>query len=155
MLIFPLILFIFCFHDLKKCRYKTKFFLMLSSSITRSLYSFNFWSLYFYFIAWMCRTPTEWGERDPDKEKESKLTIQYAAASEKKKKLNGHTFLKYVFVYFWLCWVFGALHGLALVVESRGSATLRCVGLSLWRLLLWQATGCRCRGSSFCGTEIR
>ena len=129
---------------------------MLSSSITWSLYSFNFSSLYFYFIAWMCCTPTEWGERDPDKEKESKLTIQYAAASKKKKKkLNGHIFLKYVFVHFWLCWVFVALHGLSQVVESRGSATLPCMGLSLWWLLLLQTTGSRCTGSSCCGTEIR
>ena len=42
----------------------------------------------------MCRTPTEWGERDPDKEKESKLTIQYAAASEKKKKVKWSHFFK-------------------------------------------------------------
>lgn len=39
----------------------------------------------------MCPIPTEWGERDPDKE-ESKLTIQHAAASKKIffEKLNDH-----------------------------------------------------------------
>ena len=26
----------------------------------------------------------------------------------------------YLFVYFWLCWVFVALHGLSLVTASRG-----------------------------------
>ena len=41
----------------------------------------------------MCSIPTEWGERDPDKEEESKFPVQHAAASKKfLKKLNDHIF---------------------------------------------------------------
>ena len=35
-------------------------------------------------------------------------------------------FLIYLFIYFWLCWIFVAVHGLSLVAAS--SATLRCSG---------------------------
>ena len=48
------------------------------------------------------------------------------------------SFLKNKFVYFWLCWVFIAAHGLSVVVASKGYSSLRCVGFSLqWLLLLW------------------
>ena len=47
------------------------------------------------------------------------------------------------FIYFWLHWVFIAVHGLSLVVVSRGYSSLLCVGFSLqWLLLLW-STGYR------------
>ena len=39
------------------------------------------------------------------------------------------------FIYFWLYWVFVA-RGLSLVVASRGYSLLRCVGFSLWWLLV-------------------
>ena len=50
-------------------------------------------------------------------------------------------------IYFWLCWVFVAVHGLSLVVASRDYSSLQCVGSSLrWLLLLW-STGSRRAGS--------
>ena len=33
-----------------------------------------------------------------------------------------------LFVYFWLCWVFVAVHGLSLVVESGGCSSLGYAG---------------------------
>ena len=64
------------------------------------------------------------------------------------------TFLKnlfYLFIYFWLHWVFVAVHGLSLAVASGGCSLLRCAGFSLWWLLLLQNTGSRCTGFSSCG----
>ena len=49
----------------------------------------------------------------------------------------------YLFIYFWLCWVFVAVHGLSLVATSGGYSSLRCAGFSLWWLLLMQSTGSR------------
>lgn len=37
-----------------------------------------------------------------------------------------------LFIYFWLHWVFIAVHGLSLVAASRGSSLLRCTGFSFW-----------------------
>ena len=34
-------------------------------------------------------------------------------------------------IYFWLCWVFVAAHGLSLVAASGGYSSLRCAGFSL------------------------
>ena len=52
-------------------------------------------------------------------------------------------FLKnFLFIYFWLCWVFVAVHGLSLVVVSGvsgGCSSLPCVGCSLWWLLWLQS----------------
>ena len=45
-----------------------------------------------------------------------------------------------LFIYFWLCWVFVATHGLSLVGASRGCSSLWCVGFSWWLLLL-RSTG--------------
>ena len=45
-------------------------------------------------------------------------------------------FLINLFIYFWLRWVFVAVHGLSLVVASGGHSSLRWVGFSLWWLLL-------------------
>ena len=56
------------------------------------------------------------------------------------------------FIYFWLCWVFVAVHGLSLVAESRGYSSLRCTGFSLWWLLLLRSMGSRPVGFSSCGT---
>ena len=52
-----------------------------------------------------------------------------------------------------LRWVFVATCGLPLVVVSRGYSLLRCVGFSLWWLLLLQSTGSRHAGFSSCSTQ--
>ena len=52
----------------------------------------------------------------------------------------------YLFIfkfYFWLCWVFIAVHRLSLVAASGGCSSLPCVGFSLWWLLLLWSTGSR------------
>ena len=54
--------------------------------------------------------------------------------------LNGIYFFIYLFIYFWLRWVFVAVHGLSLVV-ARGS-TLRC-----------GARASHCSGFSCCGAR--
>ena len=48
-----------------------------------------------------------------------------------------------LFIYFWLRWVFVAVHGLSLVVASRGYSSLQCAGFSLRWLLLLQRKGSR------------
>ena len=50
------------------------------------------------------------------------------------------------FFFFWLRWVFIAVHGLSLVVVSGGYSLLRCAGFSLQWLLLLQSMGSRVRG---------
>ena len=52
-------------------------------------------------------------------------------------------FLIYLFIYFWLCWVFVSVRGLALVGASGGHSSSRCAGLSLSRSLLLRSTGSR------------
>ena len=58
----------------------------------------------------------------------------------------------YVCMYVWLRWVFIAARGLSLVVTSGGYSSLRCVGFSMWWLLLLRSTGSRHAGFSSCGT---
>ena len=60
-----------------------------------------------------------------------------------------------LFVYFWLHWVFIAVHGLSLVVASGGYSLLRCAGFSLWWLLLLKSTGSRRVGFSSCGSRAQ
>ena len=60
-------------------------------------------------------------------------------------------FLK-LFIYFWLHWVFVAVHGLSLVAASGGYSSLWCAGLLRWLLLLL-STGSRCMGFSSCGSR--
>ena len=43
----------------------------------------------------------------------------------------------YVFIYFWLCCVFVAAHGLSLVAASGNCSLLWGKDLLLWLLLLW------------------
>ena len=65
------------------------------------------------------------------------------------------TFFKkfiYLFIYFWLSWVFVAVHGLSLVAASWGYSWLRCMGFSLQWLLLLRGMGSRCGGFSSCGS---
>ena len=45
-------------------------------------------------------------------------------------------FFVVVVVFLWLHWVFVAVCGLSLVAVSRGYSWLRCVGFSLWWLLV-------------------
>ena len=66
----------------------------------------------------------------------------------------------YLFIYFWLHWVFIAVHRLPLVTASRGYTLLQCVGFSLRWLLLPRSKGSRCVGSvvvarrlSSCGAQ--
>ena len=56
-------------------------------------------------------------------------------------------FLKKLFIYFWLCWVFVSVRGLSPVAEGGGHSSLRCAGLSLSRPLLLWSTGSRRAGS--------
>lgn len=42
----------------------------------------------------------------------------------------------FVSLYFWLHWVFGAVHGLPLLAVSVGYSSLRCASFFLWWLLL-------------------
>ena len=60
-------------------------------------------------------------------------------------------FIYLFIIYFWLRWVFVAACGLSLFVASGGYSSLRCVGFSLWWLLLLQSTGSRSTGFSSCG----
>ena len=60
-----------------------------------------------------------------------------------------------LFAYFWLCWVFVAVHGLSLVAVSRGYSSLLCAGFSLRWLLLLLSTGSRHVGFSSCGTRAQ
>ena len=57
------------------------------------------------------------------------------------------------FLYFCLHWVFVAACALSLAAASRGYSSLRCVGFSLWWLLLLQSTGSRHMGFSSCGSR--
>ena len=58
----------------------------------------------------------------------------------------------YLFIYFWLRWVFIAVHGLSLVVAAGATLFLRCAGFSLRWLLLLQSMGSRHIGFSTFGT---
>ena len=57
-------------------------------------------------------------------------------------------FLKILFIYLWLCWVFVSVQGLSLVAASGGHSSSRCAGLSLPRSLLLRSTGSRRAGSA-------
>ena len=58
----------------------------------------------------------------------------------------------YLYIYFWLCWVFVAAHGLSIGAASWGYSSLWCAGFSLqWLLLSW-STGSGHTGFSGCGT---
>ena len=51
-----------------------------------------------------------------------------------------------LFIYLRLRWVFVAVRGLSLAVEGGGYSSLRCIGVSLWWLLLLQSMGSRAHG---------
>ena len=60
------------------------------------------------------------------------------------------TFVLFLF-FFWLRWIFVAVHGLSLVPASGGYSSLWCVGFSLQWLLLLQSMGSRHASFSSCG----
>ena len=63
-------------------------------------------------------------------------------------------FLKFIYcIYFWLHWVFVAVHGLSLVAVSGGYSSLWCTGFSLRWLLLLQSMGSRRPGFRGCGSQ--
>ena len=64
--------------------------------------------------------------------------------------LKINLFILFIF-YFWLCCIFVAACGLSLVAVSGGYSSSRCVGFSLWWLLLLQSTGSRHAGFNSCG----
>ena len=57
-------------------------------------------------------------------------------------------------IYFCLHWVIVAVHGLSLVVASRGYSSL-CMGFSLRWLLLLQRTSSRCTGFRSCSMQAQ
>ena len=61
----------------------------------------------------------------------------------------------YLFILFWLHWVFVDACRLSLAGASGGCSSLRCVGFSLWCLLLLQSTGSRYVGFSSCCTQAQ
>ena len=62
-------------------------------------------------------------------------------------------FYKFIYLsfYFWLHWVFIAVHWLSLVAASGGYSSLQCVGFSLQWLLLLRSMGSGHKGFSSCG----
>ena len=54
--------------------------------------------------------------------------------------------------YFWLRWVFVAVHRLSLAVASGGYSSLQCTGFSLRWLLLLRSMGSRHAGFGSCGS---
>ena len=52
----------------------------------------------------------------------------------------------FFFFNFWLCWVFGAAHGLSLVVASRGSSLIVVHGLLIAVASLVAEQGSRAHG---------
>ena len=63
-------------------------------------------------------------------------------------------YLIYLFIYFWLRWVFVAMHRLSLVATSGAYSSLQCAGFSL-RWLLLRSTDSRHAGFSSCGTQAQ
>ena len=60
-----------------------------------------------------------------------------------------------IYLFIWLRWVFLAARGLSLVVASRGYSSLRCMGFSLWWLLLLWSMGSRRVDFCSCGTRAQ
>ena len=56
-----------------------------------------------------------------------------------------------LFIYFWLRWVFVAVHRFSLVAVSGGYSSLRYAGFSWRRLLFLRSMDSRCAGFSSCG----
>ena len=63
-------------------------------------------------------------------------------------RCGSNFFLKFIYFYLWLCWVFISVRGLSLVAASGGHSSSQCVGLSLSRPLSVRSTGSRRAGSA-------
>ena len=66
-----------------------------------------------------------------------------------------YLFIKFIYLFIWLHWVFVAMRGLSLVAASGGYSLLQCAGFSLRWLLLLQSTGSRHAGFRSCGTRAQ
>ena len=55
-------------------------------------------------------------------------------------------------IYFCLPWVFVAVHGLSLVVASKGYSSFWCMGFPMWWPLLLRSTGSGCASLSSCNS---
>ena len=71
------------------------------------------------------------------------------------KKLNKIYFVRNLFIYFQLLWVFVAAHGLSLVAASGGYSLLWCTGFSVQWLHPLPSMGYRHMGFSSCGTRAQ
>ena len=77
-------------------------------------------------------------------------------SSQSNNATDSHYFLPELisfFGFFWLHWVFVAVHGLSLVAASRDYSSLWCVGFSLRWLLLLRSTDSRHVDFSSCSMQ--
>ena len=66
------------------------------------------------------------------------LKLESELSKETHRLTKQKTLKKKVLLYFWVCWVFAAMHRLSLVVASRGYSSLQCKAFSFqWPFLLW------------------
>ena len=116
----------------------------------------------YYFYLWACQIQQKIAHRRETHENEwfamefqifflNAHWCYYLPATLFKTMLS--LFFKIYFIYFWLRWVFIAVHRLSLVEASGGYSLLRCAGFSLRWLLLLRSTGFRRAGFSTCGTR--
>ena len=103
----------------------------------------RFWSCLFWQLC--CFHLAQLLQSNKNNHKVSKDTFMRAVYKCEKMTIVLMTtfFLKYLFIYLWLCWVFGSVRGFSLVVASGGHSSSRCAGLSLSRPLLLRSTGSR------------
>ena len=85
------------------------------------------------------------------------LNTNYSSLQVNHQLFKGRFFFVVVvnYFYFWLHWVFGAMHGLSVVALSGGYSSLWCSGLSLQSLLLLQSTGSKSVGFSSCHVQLQ
>ena len=66
------------------------------------------------------------------------LLLEGELSKETHRLTKQKTFKKKILLYFWVCWVFVAVHRLSLVVASKDYSSLKSKGFSFqWPLLLW------------------
>ena len=78
----------------------------------------------------------------------------YPAVTSLDSNFSKNNFI-HLFINFWLQWVFTALHGLSLIVVSRGYTLLWCVVFSLQGPLLLWSWGSRHVGFRSCSTQAQ
>ena len=59
------------------------------------------------------------------------------------------------FINLWLCWVFDAAWAFLSLGWAGATLELRCMGFSLWWLLVFRSTGSRPVGFNSCGTQAQ